>query len=160
MDHKYFAYGSNLIFERITERLGKVKFLGTASIRNWCLRFNKLGADGSGKCNIIESQGEFVHGILYQISPRQKEKLDKFERGYKTMFLQIPHVGKCVSYKAIEITDDRVYTLPYDWYRELVLIGAKRYGFPPHYISMLEKQKIMEDSDNTRRTKNLEILKQ
>ena len=74
MDHKYFAYGSNLIFERITERLGKVKFLGAASIENWCLRFNKLGADGSGKCNIIESQGEFVHGILYQISPRQKEK--------------------------------------------------------------------------------------
>lgn len=158
MDHKYFAYGSNLIFERITERLGKVKFLGAASIENWCLRFNKLGADGSGKCNIIESQGEFVYGIIYQISLQQKEKLDEFERGYKTICLQIPLLGDCVSYTAIEIADDRVYA-PYDWYRELVLIGAKRYGFPPHYIAMLEKQKITEDPNDIRRTKNLKILK-
>ena len=158
MDHKYFAYGSNLIFERITERLGKVKFLGAASIENWCLRFNKLGADGSGKCNIIESQGEFVHGILYKISPRQKEKLDEFERGYKTICLQIPLLGNCFSYTAIEIADDRVHA-PYDWYRELVLLGATRCGFPPSYIAMLEKQKSTKDPDNTRRTKNLKILK-
>ena len=158
MDHKYFAYGSNLIFERITERLGKVKFLGAASIENWCLRFNKLGKDGSGKCNIIESEGEFVYGVLYQISLRQKEKLDEFERGYKTICLQIPLLGNCFSYTAIEIADDRVYA-PYDWYRELVLIGANRYGFPPTYIAMLEKQKIVKDPDDTRRTKNLKILK-
>ena len=157
MDHKYFAYGSNLIVERITERLGKVKFLGTASIENWCLRFNKLGADGSGKCNIIESQGEFVYGIIYQISARQKEKLDEFERGYKTICLQIPLVGNCVSYTAIEITDDSLYT-PYDWYRKLVLTGAKRYRFPAQYIATLEKLKITKDPDNTRRTKNLKIL--
>ena len=157
MDHKYFAYGSNLIIERITERLGKVKFLGATLMENWCLRFNKLGKDGSGKCNIIESEGEFVYGVLYQISLRQKEKLDAFETGYKTICLQIPNVGKCVSYTAVEIADDSVYA-PYDWYRELVLIGANRYGFPPTYIAMLEKQKIVKDPDDTRRTKNLKIL--
>ena len=159
MDHKYFAYGSNLIFERITERLGKVKFLGAASIENWCLRFNKLGKDGSGKCNIIESKGEFVYGVLYRISPLQKTKLDEFELGYNTICLQLPLFGKCISYQAIEIEDDRVCTI-YDWYRELVLIGAKRYGFPPQYVSMLEKQRTTEDSDKTRRNKNLEILRQ
>ncbi len=159
MDHKYFAYGSNLVIERITERLGKVKFLGPASIEDLRLSFNKLGEDGSGKCNIVKSQGDFVYGVVYQISKLQKEMLDNFERGYSTMSLQIPHVGECVSYSAIAVTDDNIY-LPYDWYKKLVLIGAKRYGFPPKYIAMLEKQKIREDPDDNRRTKNLEILMQ
>ena len=91
MDHKYFAYGSNLVIERITERLGKVKFLGPASIEDLRLSFNKLGEDGSGKCNIVKSQGDFVYGVVYQISKLQKEMLDKFEQGYRTMSLQIPN---------------------------------------------------------------------
>ena len=157
MDHKYFAYGSNLVIERITERIGKVKFLGSTSLENWGIRFNKLGKDGTGKCNILKIQGEVIYGVIYEISREQKRKLDEFEQGYETITLKIPLIGKCISYSAHDISNETVSN-PFDWYKALVVIGAEKCGFPASYISRLREQKTIIDPNNERRTKNLKVF--
>ena len=157
MDHKYFAYGSNLVIERITERIGKVKFLGSTSLENWGIRFNKLGKDGTGKCNILKIQGEVVYGVIYEISREQKRKLDEFEQGYETITLKIPLIGKCISYSAHDISNETVSS-PFDWYKALVVTGAEKCGFPASYISRLQEQKTIIDPNHERRTKNLKVF--
>lgn len=51
----YFAYGSNMLFARIRERVFSVKRIGVAALRGYKLRWHKVSVDGSGKCNVVPS---------------------------------------------------------------------------------------------------------
>ena len=49
----YFAFGSNMLLERIKKRVPSARVLGNATLGGYALRFNKLSKDGSGKANIV-----------------------------------------------------------------------------------------------------------
>ena len=57
------AYGSNLHRARIEARVEIQSIVGIVALPNWGLRFHKIGADGSGKCNLTQSQGETAYGL-------------------------------------------------------------------------------------------------
>ena len=155
---KYIAYGSNLSIERITERVGKVNLVGVNEIEGWDLSFNKLGKDGSGKCTLIRSCSGSAFGAIYEISENQKLTLDEYENGYDTIRLSLPEFGECITYIArpVEIADN---LLPFDWYKYLVLVGAKQHGFPKQYIKKLDKIKAKPDTDSDRVRRIQEIFK-
>lgn len=75
----YFAYGSNLSQSRLEKRIGKVKHLGIATLKNYTLTFNKKGKDGTGKANIEPRQNSLTFGVVYQLTNAQLDKLDSFE---------------------------------------------------------------------------------
>ena len=77
---KYFAYGSNMNKERMTER--KINFTSRqfAKLDGYKLVFNKKAKDGNYTyANIIVSDDEFVEGVLYEFSDEEISKLDKAE---------------------------------------------------------------------------------
>ena len=81
--------------------------------------------------------------------------------GYSEIVLSIPTVGDCASYVAKEShIDDSL--LPYDWYHELVLVGAHTHRFPDDYLKRIKSRQALPDPDPNRRTeewKTVEMIK-
>jgi len=79
----YFAYGSNMHRTRIERRLGPVKDLGRGRLDGFRHRFDKCGDDGTAKGNVSPAAGGAVHGVLYELTGEQLQRLAGFERGYR-----------------------------------------------------------------------------
>ncbi len=144
----YFAYGSNMLSERLRLRIGSVMAVGLAFLRDRRLVFNKRSKDGSGKANLVESPGDMTWGVLYEMNAQDLDKLDKIEGGYARVTVQVwktdGNVVEAVTYISDNLTSD---ARPYKWYKELILSGAREHGLPQDYISLLEKIPIKSDND-------------
>jgi len=151
---RYAAYGSNLHPRRLSERLSSARLITTGHLPNWSLYFDKRSKDESGKCH-IRAGSEGVHFAIFEVSARDKLTLDTIEGvgiGYSEIPLCIPGCGDCFSYMAEKShVDDSLQ--PYDWYKELVLIGARFHGFPDDYLQRIESIKALRDPDPDRRAK-------
>jgi gamma-glutamylcyclotransferase len=66
----YFAFGSNMLLERIKKRVPSARALGIATLGGYALRFNKLSKDGSAKANIVPFGGPAGGGLRRPLSPR------------------------------------------------------------------------------------------
>jgi hypothetical protein len=148
----YAAYGSNLHPVRLAIRISSAKLVGTACLPHWSLRFHKRGEDESGKCSILTGE-EGVQFAIFDISSEDKLALDKIEglgSGYSEISLSIPGIGNSVAYVAEEsYVDDSLQ--PYDWYKELVLAGARFHGFPDRYLKDIEIVQALRDPNSERR---------
>ena len=149
----YAAYGSNLHPARLAERIPSARLVGTAWLPDWSLRFHKRSRDRSAKCSILTG-GEGVHLAIFDITAEDKLVLDGIEglgNGYAGIALNLPRCGACVSYVAeASHIDDTLR--PYDWYRELVLAGARFHGFPDDYVRRIERVQAIPDPDSARST--------
>jgi gamma-glutamylcyclotransferase (GGCT)/AIG2-like uncharacterized protein YtfP len=134
----YFAYGSNMKTERLRERVASVRALGIARLEERRLLLNKRGADGSAKANLVPSRGGVAWGVLYEIATRDWSRLDRHERGYvrTRVCVQSPADYAC---EAITYISDRpIDAVPFDWYRALLIEGAREHGLPDDYVAQLE----------------------
>jgi hypothetical protein len=155
----YAAYGSNLHPRRLTERASSARLMATSFLPNWSLHFHKRSNDGSGKCNILAGSGG-IHVAVFDISAEDKLGLDEIEglgRGYSQALLSIPGIGDCVTYVAQQSHIDGSLA-PYDWYKELVMMGARVHGFPDDYSQRISSLRAIEDPDPGRRIKRWEIV--
>lgn len=148
---RYAAYGSNLHPARLAERLPSARLRGAGQLPDWSLRFHKLSKDASGKCSIVRGD-EGVYFAIFDISESDKATLDRIEgvgSGYRAASLRIPPYGECATYIAqASYVDDSLQ--PYDWYRELVLLGARYHGFPDDYVARIELTQAISDPENKR----------
>ncbi len=149
----YFAYGSNLWQPRLECRVGRVRPIGVARLGGYVLRWHKRSEDGSGKCDIVRKDGSEVFGILYELDASKLPILDRIEgagMGYERSAVTVEIDGtevEATTYKATSISAD---ILPYDWYRDLVIAGARWHRLPSSYVQLLEGQQTRADSDAVR----------
>ncbi len=82
----YFAYGSNMLSERLTARCPSARFICTADAPRYVLKFSKPSTDGSGKATLVKGQlDDKQPGGLYEIERSELPDLDKAEgngKGY------------------------------------------------------------------------------
>jgi hypothetical protein len=155
----YAAYGSNLHPLRLAERASSAKLMATSFLPDWSLHFHKRSNDGSGKCNILAGSNG-IHVAIFDISAEDKLALDEIEglgRGYSQASLSIPGIGDCVTYVAQRSHIDGSLA-PYDWYKELVLMGARVHGFPDDYLNRIRSLPARRDPDPERRVKRWETV--
>jgi len=87
---RYFAYGSNMSSERLTARVGSVQDRGRAQAYGWRHCFNKRGADGTAKGNIVTAHPRsVVHGVVYELDDAQWAALVGYEGGYHTIAIEV-----------------------------------------------------------------------
>ncbi|MBT8147085.1 MAG: gamma-glutamylcyclotransferase [Gammaproteobacteria bacterium] len=159
----YFAYGSNMSLARLRSRVPSARSLGLGILEQHQLRFHKLSKDGSAKCDAFLT-GEPLHqvfGVLYRIEAEQKPLLDEVEgvgQGYEEKAISIIDTGGNLSsaftYYATHIDDT---LLPYSWYLNHVLIGAKEASLPEGYIAELNTVATIDDQDLQRSQQELSI---
>ena len=164
---KYFAYGSNMLVQRLRshDRAPSAKFLTIGKLPGHVLKFHKRSKDSSGKCNALETGNPLdeVYGVVFDIDEADKPDLDRAEgrgKGYeeKMVHLNSPNGSQSThTYLAdADYIDDSL--LPYSWYKDLVVAGAKQHSLPPEYIRQLQAVEAQEDPDSERANRERQIL--
>lgn len=151
----YFAYGSNLLSQRLRQRTASAVVVGSAVLRGHALRWHMASTDGSGKCDVValdDGDGE-VHGVVYRIDQREKHLLDQAESlgsGYREEAVAVELGGQqaiAILYRALRVDAAAV---PYDWYHALVLGGAREHALPAAYLRQLADVATRPDPDQQR----------
>jgi gamma-glutamylcyclotransferase len=122
----YFAYGSNMFYDRIFLRLGKVENCGVHKLRGYKLIFNAEASWGQiSYANIIQTnnQKDYVEGVLYGLTPKQYNTLDLYEGLYNRFYFDINRdtLG-CVYIYTKNVVEP--YYPPEDHYIKICLKGA------------------------------------
>lgn len=162
----YLAYGSNLHPVRLVERVPSARVIGVIEMPGWLLAFHKRSIDGSGKCLIYTEQGEHhrMYGVLYEFDAREKANLDLLEgnnKGYSEKLVKFSL--NCETYTSYIYVAQPTHIdptlVPYHWYKNLVLAGAKYHNFPAHYIAAIETIHSKADPDINRTQDNENLLR-
>jgi cation transport regulator ChaC len=150
----YFAYGSNMDSKRLECRIGRKNLeWEVGCLRDYRLTFDKPAEDGSGYANIQPCQGEIVYGVLYRLTRKELEKLDKYEGVYegvpnhyyrgtvkvKTRDGSIVEAETYFASKPVQGLKPRL-----DYLQHLVC-GAEEHGLPDEYVGKLKKTSTFED---------------
>ncbi|MEN3009331.1 gamma-glutamylcyclotransferase family protein [Pseudothermotoga sp.] len=138
----YFAYGSNMYTDQIQRRVCRQHIEWKVGyLRDHKLVFNKPASDGTGYANIMLQKGSTVYGVLYKLTEKEMEVLDRFEgSGYQRRELKITvEENRQVTayvYIALQTMDG---LLPRADYLERIIKGAKEHHLPQYYIQELEQ---------------------
>ncbi|GAB2538722.1 gamma-glutamylcyclotransferase family protein [Rhodanobacter koreensis] len=157
----YLAYGSNLHPYRLEARTPSAKAVALIKLAGQRLTFHKQSKDGSGKCNLIEDKVSVAYGVLYEIDSSEMPALHASEGpGYIQQQVKVVLDGQvrmAIVYIAApgSIGHD---LLPYDWYRDLVVLGADFYSFPVDYLAELRGISSLIDPDNHRAQSNQGLI--
>lgn len=162
----YFAYGSNLHPERLGRRTPSQRLLGMAELRRHDLRFHKRsGVDDSAKADayFTGDPGHRVLGAVYALAPEDFPALDRVESlgaGYdlKTETLRVSGAALEVFLYVAQAPYIDTASMPFMWYRDLVLHGALYHEFPAPYVDSIRGVPGVPDPDADRAARHDEIL--
>jgi len=160
----YLAYGSNLHPFRLTQRVPNARLLATTRLDGHAVSFTKRSKDGSSKCSLAAADSA-AYVAIYELPLSEKHLLDAAEglgEGYdQTKF---PMTVADVTFNvftyiaaATHVSDD---LLPYDWYKSMIVEGARYHAFPDEYVRGFELQSCIPDPDVERRNKAVAIVSQ
>lgn len=167
---KYFAYGSNMLETRLKDpsRAPSALCIGIGILSGHRIRFNKVGKDGSAKCNVQETRllDDIVFGVIYRIADEEILSLDKIEGvsigGYLRREVKVEISGSDTEMMANTYIADQQCVkddmLPFEWYKALVVAGAIEHNLPKDYIQLLRLQQSLPDRNQERESKALDIL--
>jgi gamma-glutamylcyclotransferase len=167
MTVKYFAYGSNMLTERLraADRCPSASPVGVGSVRGYTLQFWKPSRDESGKATIVRSEraAARVIGVVFEIDEREKRSLDRAEgvgNGYDILddvVVRLESGAEILAGTYIGTALNQTLR-PYDWYRAFVIAGAIQHGLPSSWIATLEATEFVRDLDPRRRQRALDTL--
>jgi gamma-glutamylcyclotransferase len=159
-----FAYGSNMLSSRIQERCPSARALGIAELHGHELKWHKRSQDGSGKCDVVQTEDKhrIVHGVLYEIAESEKSALDEAEglgNGYEEKQVKVVFGGapRMTSVYVATRTDSSLR--PYTWYKAFVVAGAKEHKLPSEYLRQLEAVEAIQDPNSKRHERNTQLLR-
>ncbi|XP_060104840.1 gamma-glutamylcyclotransferase [Heteronotia binoei] len=143
----YFAYGSNLLRERITLRNPSAAFHGIGKLQDYKLAFGSPQGKQSltwhgSTATILHSPGDEVWGIVWLMNSCDLSSLDKqegVESGlYAPMEISVnTQEGKTLRCRCYQM-NDYVHNLPSPHYKKVICMGAKQNGLPNDYQKKLE----------------------
>ncbi|MCO8124682.1 gamma-glutamylcyclotransferase [Stieleria sp. TO1_6] len=163
----YFAYGSNMLTERLRQRTPSCRPLGTAQLPGYRLKFHKRSTDGSGKCDAFHTgdPSHVVIGVLFHICSAETQALDIAESlgsGYERRRVIVNAQGsqervEAELYIAMKTAIDASLK-PYRWYKSLVTAGAREHGLSAAYRAHLENHPEIDDPDTQRHQDHMQLM--
>ena len=82
----YFAYGSNMLLEQMNERCPNHTYFGYGILKGFRWIITERGY-----ANIIKSEADEVHGVVYRINEEDEASLDKAEGVHKGLYWKETH---------------------------------------------------------------------
>lgn len=153
----YFAYGSNLLKERLQARCPRANWIGRGTIEHYRLTFDKISTDESGKCAFESSPGSDLPGVLWEIDDAERAALDRLEgagRGYEADTVAVVDAtGAAIQAMTYRATKRMNGLQPYDWYWALVAAGARQNSLPHKHLDALNAQPYFPDPKLHRETR-------
>lgn len=151
----YFAFGSNLLQERIRLRNPSAEYVGVGLLPDYALTFFRVperyitdenrATWFGGPATIIPKTGADVYGTVWSLDQADIPSLDKQESvdtglytpidPIKVTFVETGEVVDCRTYKGVSETS----TKPSPYYLDVILRGAVKSKLPEAYIEKLRK---------------------
>ncbi|WP_254432231.1 gamma-glutamylcyclotransferase [Aquisalimonas sp. 2447] len=149
---------------RLQDRVPSAGFVAIGTLPAHRLRCHKVSRDGSGKCDAEETGNpeDRVVGVVYEISDDDKTALDRKEglgSGYDEKEVEVTTAQGQLTALIYFATNTNSQLKPYRWYKEHVLIGARKNGLPPEYIAQIEAMEAIDDPDTERHDRELAIYR-
>ncbi|XP_061198212.1 gamma-glutamylcyclotransferase-like [Saccostrea echinata] len=145
----YFAYGSNLLRQRLTLQNPSAVFKGVGHLKNFRLDF-KSPSDPKisrwrGAAATIEPHPEgTVWGVIWRLDAKDKASLDRQEGIYDAINVEVitpdnKTYSNCRTYvmQKAYITD-RYDNRPSPHYKDVLVRGAQQNNIPQAYIEFLQ----------------------
>ncbi|XP_067417919.1 gamma-glutamylcyclotransferase isoform X2 [Emydura macquarii macquarii] len=143
----YFAYGSNLLRERIQMQNPSAVFFAVANLQDFKLVFGSHQGRPSSNwhgstATIVQSPGDEVWGIVWKMNTSNLNSLDKQEGVEDGIYVPIEvnihtQEGKVLTCRSYQM-NDCVCDLPSPHYKKVICMGAKQNGLPIVYQKKLE----------------------
>ncbi|WAR13131.1 GGCT-like protein [Mya arenaria] len=146
----YFAFGSNLLKERLQLANPSASFISTAKLQGHAIAFNSIGKDPrssrwkGGVATIVEHLEQEVWGCVWRLDAEHRESLDKQELYYRVKDVDVvaPDNAKftCITYYLpghyfdLKEFDHR----PSPMYLDVIIRGARQNRLPDTYLQALE----------------------
>ncbi|XP_058383680.1 gamma-glutamylcyclotransferase [Diceros bicornis minor] len=142
----YFAYGSNLLTERIHLRNPSAAFVGAARLQDFKLDFGNFKGKTSetwhgGIATIFQSPGDEVWGVVWKMNKSNLSSLDNQE-GVKSGTYDPIEVnvytqeGKKITCRSYQMKSYECAP-PSPQYKKVICMGAKENGLPLEYQKKL-----------------------
>ena len=147
----YFAYGSNMLEERLQARCPSAICQGIGSLEDHTLVFPRRSEVlRCGVAGVEEATGERVFGVLYHISVADLRRLDQFEgtasgayhREEVDILLPDGSLQRAFVYVA---TDTGRRYRPSREYLSFLVEGAEEHNLPPEYVERLRRVPILKE---------------
>jgi gamma-glutamylcyclotransferase len=158
----YFAYGSNMLTNRLCARTPSAIALESGFIQGYQILFDKVSSDGSGKGGIVPTNDSLsvVYGVVFSMDSAEVTCLDRLEgvgTGYSKSNVTV--FTETASYQAFTYiaVARKASLIPYDWYMALVVRGAIEHSLPAYYVERLLAIDAKPDTDQIRRRANESI---
>uniref|UniRef100_F1L1R1 gamma-glutamylcyclotransferase n=2 Tax=Ascaris suum TaxID=6253 RepID=F1L1R1_ASCSU len=137
---RYFAYGSNLLNERIHVQVKRAVFEGVGVLRGHKLVFYDHGQRWMGAVASIErSHDEEVWGCIWRVENSFAAELDKQENGYHRLSVEVEMNGEPLICRTYQYSNpDRQLALPSPHYKHVIVSGAIEHSLPAGYIGKLK----------------------
>lgn len=139
----YFAYGSNMLTERLVARCPGAEPLGPAVLADHEVSFCTRGADGSGKAGLLQRAGAEAHGVLFRVPRDEQHILDQFESAptrYRREMVVVRGETEVHAEVATYLPQpDHIEANldAHDWYHALCFHGARQNGVATHGTAWL-----------------------
>lgn len=139
----YFAYGSNLLRDQLTSRLGSSDYLGqpprVANLAEHRLVFQTLTGGSPSFANLCRC-GAGVTGVVYRFCPADFRALDRHESGYERRSLQVTDATgerlQAVAY-VMRAESAAHHDRPEPEYLNRIIRGATEHGLSQAYIASI-----------------------
>ncbi len=146
----YFAYGSNLDWERITQsdRAPSAQFLLRATLPNFTLAFTRWSKlKRTGTADVVPSLGSVVWGAVFHIDPSERHALDVAEGvnsgAYRpetvTVFAENDSRRPLLVLTYTVSVKSTTHQPPAPWYLKHITTGAERWELPSTYVEELRR---------------------
>jgi hypothetical protein len=123
------------------------------------LTFRKRSTDGSAKCDAERTgnPSDELRIAIFDIPESEEEALDRAEglgHGYHKSEIQLTMGGEDLTAK-IYFADEEAIVIdaPYEWYKQMVLLGAEYHCFPRAYTEPIQEAMSKTDPDAHRARK-------
>ena len=154
-----FAYGSNLLLERLRGRTPSATQISAASLAGHDLRWHKRSEDGSGKCDALHTgaEGDVIWGVVFRIVSTERAALDNAEglgHGYQARQVTVQARTQNLAALMYVATEVDPNLRPYHWYKAYVLAGAQQHALPKAYVHRIRDVESIPDPDLQRARAN------
>lgn len=161
MSFLYFAYGSNLLRQRLHLQNPSAKFVAAAELADYKLAFSCLGMKPEnlrwkgGAATIQKSIGNSVWGCVWRLGKEHLPTLDRQELVYDALDVKVTTADNTeYTCRTYQLSERDFSDKPSPMYMDVIIRGAVQNRLPNHYIQYLQSIETNEFNDS-----NLEIYK-
>lgn len=140
---KYFAYGSNLDGEQMRDRCPDSQLIGRARLLGYRLDFTRLSSKRKcGVADVVEDTEEEVWGLIYEITEKDRDCLDRKEGHpiyYRRCRVTVENdAGDKIEALTYEVVNKKPFIRPSPVYLNIIKNAAQEHNFPESYCNFLE----------------------